>query len=120
MQYLPWLSGPGDGPAGVVEDGGGHPVVRDVLVGAADQVDVVLTRPGRGQERVAAPDGPGDHLGAAVAQLTGHLREEAVVANHHADLAELRVEDGVLVPRRDPGLDLAVRQAHFAILAKTR
>src|SRR5262249_51783547 len=52
--------------AGVVENRGNHPVPRDVLVGTAHHVDVVLASPGPGQKRVAAPHGPGDHFGTAI------------------------------------------------------
>src|SRR5437762_11971967 len=41
-----------DRAAGVVEDGAEHPLVRYVLVGAADEVDVVLAGAGPGQHGV--------------------------------------------------------------------
>ena len=45
------------------------------------------------------------------------LGKEAVVADHHAELAEPRVEHGILVARLDARFDLAARQADLAILA---
>ncbi len=78
---------------------------------------MVLARPGAGQQRVAAPHGPGDDLGAAVAQLAGDFREEPIVADHQAHGAEAGGEDGVVRARRHAAVDLAARQTDLAILA---
>src|ERR1035438_4287328 len=103
--------------AGVVEDGGDHPVARHILVCAADDIDVVLASTGTGQLWVAAPNGPGDHLGAVVCQFAGDFREETVVADHQAELTEARREHGILGARRETPFDLAARQTDLAILA---
>ena len=57
---------------------------------------------GHGQERVTAPHGPGDDLGAAVGELAGDFRKEAVVTHHHAHGAEPGREDGVIGPAAIP------------------
>src|SRR6266851_2535951 len=101
----------------MVEDGGNHPIAADVFVGAADQVDMILAGSSPGQERVAAPHRPGDHLGAAVSQLPGHFRKEAVVADHHPNLAEARLEYRILASRGDAGLDLGPRQGRLAVFS---
>src|SRR5688572_20965563 len=67
-----------NGFAFVVVNGRQHPVARDVLVSAADEIDVVFARARAGEHRVAAPHGPRDHLGAAHRELTSDLGEEAV------------------------------------------
>src|SRR6059036_861765 len=46
-----------------------HPVARRVGVSAADEIDVIFTRPGGDEQWVAAPNREGDHFCAAVAQL---------------------------------------------------
>ncbi len=103
--------------SGVVENRRDHPVARKVLVRAADEIDLVLARAGACEKRVAPPDGPSDHLRPAIAQFAGDFRKKAVVADHHADLAETGREDGIVVSRRDSPFDLAARQRDLAILA---
>src|SRR5579859_6203926 len=56
------ILGLGDRLAAMVEHRRDHPVVRDILIGAADEVYVILTGPGASQQRVASPNRPGDHL----------------------------------------------------------
>src|SRR5205085_541586 len=87
------------------------------FVGAADQVNMVLASARGGELRVAPPDGPGDDFGPMVGELPGDFGEEAVIANHHADLAETGVEDRVFRTGRDAALHFAPRQAGLAILA---
>src|SRR5262249_3268952 len=98
-------------------DGSQAPLAGIVVVGAADEMNVVLARSRTGQERIASPDRPGDHLGDVLRWLPRDLGEEAVVADHHADLADRRVEDGILLARTDSAIDFAARQADLAILA---
>ena len=45
---------------------------------------------------IATSDRPRDDFRAAIAQLALDFRKESIVANHHADLAEARVEERVL------------------------
>src|SRR6266700_6324554 len=65
--------GQGDRFSCVIENGRDHPVARDVFVGAADQIDVVLRRARACQFRIAAPHGPGNHFCAAIAQFPRDL-----------------------------------------------
>src|SRR5712691_10578543 len=109
-----------DGLAGMVEDGGDHPVAGDRLVSAADEVDVIFAGAGAGEQRVAAPDGPGDDFRAAVAQLAGDFGEEAVVADHQAYFAEAGFKNRIVAAGRDAAVDLAAREAGFAVLAGDR
>ena len=95
--------------AGLIEDRREHPAVLWGHERAADEVDMVLTCARLRQLWVATPDRPRDDLRAAVRQFAGDFGEEAVVADHQADLAEFRVEHWIIVTRRDPLLDLAVR-----------
>ncbi len=44
--------------ARVIINGGEHPLARDVLVSAADEVDVIFAGARRGQQRVATPHRP--------------------------------------------------------------
>ncbi len=101
----------------VVVDCGDYPVSRYVGVGAADDVDVVFAGAGGSEERIAAPDGPGDDFGAAFVQLASDLGEEAVVADHHTDFAEACVEDGVFVAGHDSALDFSAWECDFSVFA---
>src|SRR5262245_55385653 len=58
------LLGVGQRATRMVVDRGEHPVARDVFVGAADKVDMVLDGSGLSQQRVTAPDRPCDYLRA--------------------------------------------------------
>src|SRR5207247_10181699 len=89
--------------------------MRPFFVGAADEINMVLARAGAGEFRVASPDGPGDYLRAVIAQLTCDFGKEAVVANHHPDLAKARIEDGIIAARRDATFDFTARQTGFPI-----
>ncbi len=51
-----------DGAAGAIPHGGQHPVGRDVLIGAAHQVHMVLGSPCAGQFRIASPYRPRNHF----------------------------------------------------------
>ena len=103
--------------AGLIENRRNHPAVLRFHESAADDVNVVFARASLGQQRIAAINRPRNHLGPAVRQLAGDFGEKAIVANHQADFAELRVEHRIVPARRDALLDLTVRQAHLAILA---
>src|SRR5262245_8811846 len=101
----------------MIEDTGWHPQRRRVAVCAGDQIDVVLAGP-RGREHgVATPNWKRDHLGPVVGQLARDFWEEAVVANHHAELAKPRVKHWIFVPRLDTAHPLASPQANLEILA---
>jgi hypothetical protein len=102
----------------VAVNGRQHPVAGDVLVSAADDIDMVFAGAGAGQVGVAAPHGPGDHLGPAVAQLPRHFGEEAVVANHHAEFAEAGPKYRVVVARCNSARDFAARKAKLAVFSR--
>src|SRR5439155_6454888 len=84
---------------------------------AADKIDVVLARARGGEQRVAAPNRKGDDFRATVAQLSGDFGEEPIVAHHHAQFAEARVEHGVFFAGRDAAFDFTAGQSGFAIFA---
>lgn len=81
---------------------------------------MVLTSTRGGEERIAAPDGPGDDFRAVIAEFACDLRKEAVIADHHADFAKGSVEDGVVGAGGEAGFDLAAWQADFAVFADER
>ena len=87
--------------AGLVEHGRDHPPVPRFHERAADEIDMVLTGTGLGQQRIAAPHRPGNDLRAAFRQFSRDFGKEAVVADHHADLAQLRVEHRIVVAWRE-------------------
>jgi hypothetical protein len=76
-----------------------HWCFAGVGVGAADDIHVVFTRTGGGEQGIAAPDGPCDDFGAFDGEGAGDFGEEAVVADHHADLAKAGVEHGIVADR---------------------
>lgn len=78
---------------------------------------MVLTSTRGGEERIATPDGPGNDFGAVHAESSSHFGKEAVIADHHADLAKGGVEDGVVGAGGEAGFDLAAWQADFAVFA---
>jgi hypothetical protein len=86
----------GEHAAVLAIDGGKHPVARHVFVSAADEIDLVLARAGARLLGIAAPHRPRDDFRAAIAQLARDFGKESVVANHHADLAQTRVEDRII------------------------
>src|SRR5262249_2867361 len=114
--FAPLLSF-GDGLAGVVVDGRERPIALHIGISAADQINVIFTGASLRQEWIAAPHRPGDHLGPGIRQFTSHFREKAIVADHHADLAEFRIEDRIILAGRHAPLNFPVGQAYFAILA---
>src|SRR5437762_12227831 len=69
------------------------------------------------QEWVATSDRKGDHLRAAVAQLARYFGEEAVITNHQAHLAQLRIKNRIFVSRHYAGFNLGAWQCDLAILA---
>src|SRR5262249_10361528 len=87
------ILGESDSAAGMVPDCGEHPVAGDILIGTAYEVSVILGGARFGELGIAAPDRPGDHLGAALGELPRDFREKAVVADHHAEGAEAGLED---------------------------
>src|SRR5437764_1952764 len=89
----------------LIKYGRDHPFSRYILVGAADEIHVVLASASAGQHRIAAPDWPGDHFRAAVAQFARHFRKKSVITNHHAQLAKSRLEHRILISWRYPGRD---------------
>ncbi len=97
----PFLS-QGNRVAFVVEDCREHPVRRDILVRAADQIDMILDGSRTSQLRITAPDRPCDDLSTMVGQPASNLGEKTVVANHHAQLAEPGVEYRILFPGATP------------------
>src|SRR5207244_12325796 len=97
---------------GLVVDGGSE------VVAAGNQIELVFDGPSPGQGFIPAPDRHEDYFGAASRQLTGHFGEMQVPADHHADPAEVGVENGVVLARRDAAVDLLARQADLAILAE--
>jgi hypothetical protein len=101
----------------VAVDGGDHPVSGGIGVGAADQIHVVFTGAGGTEQGIAAPHRPRNHLRSIVAESPGDLGEEAIIADHHADLAEARVKDRVAAARADAALNLAAWQADLAVFA---
>src|SRR5262245_10756406 len=103
--------------ARVIINGGEHPLARDVLVSAADEVYVIFAGARRGQQLVATPHRPRDHFGAVVAQSPRYFRKEAVITDHHTYPAESRVEDGILGARRETGFNFASRQCDLAVFA---
>src|SRR5439155_13189747 len=84
------FTGLGEHAAVLAVNGGEHPVARHVLVSAADQIDLVLARPGARLLRIASPHRPRDYFRAALAQFARDFGEESVVANHHAYPAQAR------------------------------
>ena len=105
-----------DTPFAVV-DARDRPVHAHVAIRAAGQKDVVLAGSRAGQQGIAAGDRPGDHFRATIRKLAGHLGKESVVTDHHADLAEPRVEHRILVTRRHAHFDLAARQRDLSVFA---
>src|SRR5581483_3127919 len=59
--------------ARVIVDAGDHPVSAHVFVRAADNINMVFASAGGGQKRIAAPDRPGDDLGAVDRELPGNF-----------------------------------------------
>src|SRR6266581_5350747 len=110
--------GLGEHAAVLAIDGGEHPIPRHVFVSAADEIDLVLTRAGARLLGIAAPHWPGDDFRAAIAQLARDFGEESVIANHHAYLAQARVEYRIIAARRHAFIVFAVRQTDFAIFAR--
>src|SRR5207244_1482994 len=82
------------------------------------EIDMVLASPRGSEHRVTAPDRKSDHLGPMIGQLPSNLREEPVVANHHAELTEPSIEHRVVVARLNASHPFASRQADLAILAR--
>src|SRR5258708_31249980 len=101
----------------VVVDRSERPVVGDVFVGAADQIDMVLAGSCRCQAGVAAPNRPGYHLRSTVRELAGDLREEPVVTDHHSELSEPCLENRVIAARRAACFNLAPVQTGFTVLS---
>jgi hypothetical protein len=72
-----------------------------------------LIRVTRRPEPLPRPAFPGDHLGAAVAQLARYFREKAVVADHHPQLAEAGVNETankIVAVLKHPPLASTLRQ----------
>ena len=81
---------------------------------------MVLTSTRGGEERIAAPDGPGDDLGALIAEFACDLRKEAVIADHHPNPADGSVKNRIVRAGSEAGFDLAARQADLAVFADER
>ena len=60
----------------VTVHGGYHPVAGGIGVRAADDVDVILASARRAQHGITAPNRPGDHLRAVIAEAAGNFRKE--------------------------------------------
>ena len=71
----------------------------------------------RREDWIAAPNRKRDDFGAAKRELAGDLWKKSIVANHHAKLAEARVEDGIFIAGRHATFDLRARQRCFAVFA---
>src|SRR3989442_11220858 len=110
--------GLGEHAAVLAIDGGEHPIPRHVFVRAADEIDLVLARAGARLLGIAAPHRPRNDFRAAIAQLPGDFGKKSVVANHHAYLAQARVEDRIIAARRHAFVAFAVRQTDFPIFAR--
>src|SRR5204863_8983959 len=98
-------------------DRGEHPFARNVFVSAADEIDLVLARAGARLLRIAAPYRPRNDFRATIAQFARHFGKESVVTNHHAYLAQARLEHRIIGARRHAFVILSVRQTNLAILA---
>src|SRR5437899_10559019 len=94
-----------------------YPMLRAVGVGAADDEDVVLASAGLGKQWIAPGHRKRNYLRPVHAQLPGDLRKEAVIADHHADFSERRIEHGIFVSGRDPRFNFGAGKSDFAILA---
>src|SRR6266478_6031046 len=90
------LAGLGEHFAVLAIDGSEHPVARHVLVSAADEIDLVLTCTGARLLGIAAPHRPRNNFRAATTQLARNFGKESVVANHHAYLAQARIEHWII------------------------
>src|SRR5688572_20662397 len=90
-----------EGPSVMIPHGTEHPIARDVLIRAANEINMILTGTGGCEGGVTSPDGPCDDLRAAVAEFASHLGEESIIANHHAQLPEAGIKDGVVITGSD-------------------
>src|SRR6185369_15723337 len=104
-------------PAFAVVNSGNHPVARGVGVSAADEEDMVLAGSRRGEHRVATPNWKSDDFRTVNAELPCRLGEKPVVAHHHAQLAEARLEYRIFFAGRDATFDFRARQSGLAIFA---
>src|SRR3954451_25356782 len=87
------------------------------VVTADDKRHLVLDRTSAAQGFVAAPNGHEDDLRAACCELAGDLGIAHVPADHHADFAEIGVEDGKLMTGRESAIALGIRETDLPILA---
>ena len=68
-----------------------------------------------GEGGMTTHDGHGDDLGSVGGEAAGDLRHVDVEANHHANLAEARIEDGKPVSGSDAFAVFAAGKAKLAI-----